>query len=352
MLARHLGDKVCPDDGYSVCYFFFKDDFADQKTAKSALCCIMHQAFVQRPDLISDDVLKRFDRDGERLFTTFETLWELLTEIASKPPGSSQGGLLYVLNAVHECSNRIVLLKALSRLYATTTKTSWLKFLVTSRPYLAIRTELHTLERAQPTIHLSGESEEEVDKISHEIAIVVKQRIDQIAQRFQLSGLLRKELSVKMSTFPNRTYLWAYLAFADIEHGNYLSAEDLRRRIERISPTIEEAYDKILSRSEDSEQVRRILHLVLAAERPLILQEMATGLAFGSGSYRNLTELERDTLTSDQFRVSMREACGLFLIIVDERVYLMHQTAREFLIQTRNVAVGSTALPQHCSISN
>lgn len=55
VLARSLIDnelkKDAPSDR-SICHFFFKDDNAEQKSAKNALCAILHQLFTKMPHLI------------------------------------------------------------------------------------------------------------------------------------------------------------------------------------------------------------------------------------------------------------------------------------------------------------
>src|SRR5215472_2210584 len=43
VLSRYLIDRILPEDRRMVCYFFFKDDFEDQKSSLRALCTILHQ---------------------------------------------------------------------------------------------------------------------------------------------------------------------------------------------------------------------------------------------------------------------------------------------------------------------
>ena len=46
VLAKYLVDSVlATTESRTVCYFFFKDDFEDQKSIVSALSCILHQLF-------------------------------------------------------------------------------------------------------------------------------------------------------------------------------------------------------------------------------------------------------------------------------------------------------------------
>jgi ankyrin repeat domain-containing protein 50 len=67
VLAKYLVDSVLSTtESRTACYFFFKDDLEDQRTVVNALCCILHQLFMQKGILLSEAVLKRFNVDGEK----------------------------------------------------------------------------------------------------------------------------------------------------------------------------------------------------------------------------------------------------------------------------------------------
>jgi ankyrin repeat domain-containing protein 50 len=47
VLAKYLVDTMLPSiKSRTICYFFFKNDFEDQRSAVSALCCILRQFFM------------------------------------------------------------------------------------------------------------------------------------------------------------------------------------------------------------------------------------------------------------------------------------------------------------------
>lgn len=48
-------------------------------------------------------------------------------------------------------------------------------------------------------------------------------------------------------------------------------------------------------------------------------------------SHRSYNELELEP--EGRFRNTVRELCGLFVTIIDSKIYLLHQTAREFLVR-------------------
>ena len=75
---------------------------------------------------------------------------------------------------------------------------------------------------------------------------------------------------------------------------------------------------------------KRPLHIIVAAARPLTLREMALALTIRENhqSYNDL-----DLKSQDWFRENIRNVCGLFVTIIGSRICLLHQTAKEFLIQ-------------------
>ena len=87
---------------------------------------------------------------------------------------------------------------------------------------------------------------------------------------------------------------------------------------------------------------RTLLHIVLAATRPLTLQEMNVALTIGEtleGGEPCQSYSELDLEPAEPFRDKLRNLCGLFVRIIDSRIYLCHQTAKEFLISKNIVDV-------------
>ncbi|KAF2968452.1 hypothetical protein GQX73_g5073 [Xylaria multiplex] len=339
VLARYLVDDVFPPSATrTTCYFFFKDDFDDQRALEGALCCILRQLFIQRPALLSDEILESFREERDQLFASFHKLWDILIR-ATKT--TDHGEIICILDALDECLDQTRLAHALTQHYNKGKRTSTLKFLITSRPYLRIQRGFQTLEELHPTIHLNGESQEEVDKIAQEITISIKQRIEQLCKRLRLSLEEKQILHDELTTIDHRTYLWIYLVFAVIEEAVYFSKSDLRTIIHNLPPTVEEAYNDILRKSRYPDKARKILHIIVAADRPLYLEEMATVIAFQEGFHRRHENLERDLPSLDHLHTAIRETCGLFVVIQDSRVFLLHQTAREFLIQLSPKLLGA-----------
>ncbi|KAK8859739.1 ankyrin repeat protein [Apiospora arundinis] len=331
VLAKYLVDEVLASSATrTTCYFFFKDDFDDQRTVESALCCILHQLFTQKPDLLLDKFLDEYREDGDQICSSFGDLWRILTEAADH---YKEGEIICILDALDECVEQKRLAAGLTQLFSQGKGASKLNFLVTSRPIRDIRRGFQNLKDSQPTIHLSGDSIEEVDKIAREINLVIDRRIEELGKSQQLSMEEMRFLHQEITAISNRTYLWVHLIFPILEQDVFLSRAEMRARIHKLPRTVNEAYDRILRKSGDPDKARKVLQIIVAADRPLSLTEMAAALAFRGETHRCHRDLERDLSSPDGLRIAMRDTCGLFIVIQSSGIYLLHQTAREFLVR-------------------
>ncbi|KAI0407382.1 hypothetical protein F4802DRAFT_605555 [Xylaria palmicola] len=334
VLAKHMVDDVLHSTPMrTTCHFFFKDDFVDQTSSTTALCCILHQLFDQKPNLATREIREKFEANKGTLTKSFKSLWDILISVARD---RNAGEIICILDALDECkkNEQSQIATALCNLYdiernPEATRFS-LKFLLTSRPYVDIQRDFRKLENLLPTIHLSGEDQDEVDKISKEIDLVIKYRAKDLSERLRLEPDEQEILQDELTSVSNRTYLWVYLIFDYLANVVRITKKSLRADIHKIPQTIEAAYNKILCKSYDQEKAKRLLHIVVAAERPLSLNEMALALAIKESdqSYNDL-DLEPES----RFRDRVRGLCGLFVTIIDSRIYLLHQTAKEFLVR-------------------
>ncbi|KAH7329552.1 hypothetical protein B0I35DRAFT_487559 [Stachybotrys elegans] len=335
VLARHLVDDVLPPSaGRTTCYFFFKDDCEDQRTLDSALCCILHEIFHQNPNLLDKVFPASFKEDPSdvELFSNFGKLWELLIEAAKD---DMAGEIICILDALDECVDSSPLATALAKLYTKNTNGGGpqnLKFLITSRPYLRIQRDFRPLEQCQSVIHLSGESQEVAEQIQGEIATTIDLRIDKLCAELALGQREKDLLREELTAAPNRTYLWAHLMLDALDDAVFFSTSDLRAKIRTLPHTVGAAYESILRKSKDPARARRILGLVLAAGRPLHLEEVSAMLTFQPDSHNSLKDFESGRFSTNLMEVAIREACGLLLVVQDSYLYFLHQSARQFLV--------------------
>lgn len=341
VLSKFLADKeLQATRARSTCYFFFKDDNEDQKTATNALCALLHQLFSQKPELLGHAV-EVFNRNGEGLLKNIDLLWNLLATVSADPQA---GEIICILDALDECkeSELKMLLQKLCSFYEEQVRPSTkmtLKFLVTSRPLQYIADEFNDLSQKIPTIQLAGE--EETDQISSEINIVIENELARMQQKWQLSEPTIYALQQGFSKVKHRTYLWLKLVFELIRKDlNSVTRKGREKIFDTIPDSVNAAYTAILDKSTDKDQAKKLLQIVCAATRPLSVKEMSIAMSIQEDD-RTYEGIEIPSKEYSQRWI--RNLCGLFVSVVNGRVYLLHQTAKEFLIAQSDLSSSTVA---------
>ncbi|KAH7020752.1 ankyrin repeat-containing domain protein [Microdochium trichocladiopsis] len=323
VLLKHLVDTVLVAPNSAVCYFFFKDDFEDQKSIIGALRCLLHQLLLQRPELLTDNLIQKFKRD-QQLLSSASNLWDLLHNVAR---GVTVGNLVIVIDALDECvyDDRQVLMRLLVK-WSESASTSRVKILISSRLYNDISRGFHGVGSE---IHLSAENDSELEQISGEIDLVITHKLRNTAAYLGLEKKQQDILYQELTKVANKTYLWAYLVQDEIDKMFGTDPKSLRAAVQNLPRGVDAAYEKILSRSGQRENVMRMLSIIIAAAEPLNLLQLAQAWALTSEISRR-DELE--IMSETHMLRTIRGLCGLFVIVVEGRAYLLHQTAREFLL--------------------
>lgn len=240
-----------------------------------------------------------------------------------------------VLDALDECAepSRLPLINKLADFYSNLNIDIPLKFLITSRPNTAIQNEISRRRSLDlESIQLTGENETEINAIITEINLVIRARVEE----FRLLRSQRKirdnahlAIQKQLDQIDNRTYLWVALIFPELENNAGLAEKKLLKIIKIIPSTVDEADEKILAQSSDPTQAKKLLHIVVAAIRPLTIIEINVALSIQDGN-KSLDDCDLEPDAS--FRDTVRKLCGLFVRIQDSKVYLIHQTAKVFLL--------------------
>lgn len=315
----------------TVCYFFFMDGQEQRSRGTDALSAILHQLF-ENTALINC-ALPIYGRYGGKLRDAFSQLWEILAESAKD---SHAGEIVCVLDALDECEEvaRNQLIEKLIHFCSQEScqkSSSNLKFLVTSRPYDDLQQKFQRLSDVSTYIRFDGD--EKSQRIGQEINLVIDAKIPHLTGGFNEED--RKRISNRLKEMDNRTYLWLFLTIDIIERSpsRFRRKSDIDLLLSSLPSKISDAYERILSRSEDEDKARILFELIVAATRPLSLKEanMALAIATRSEDCRSQKDLELWPLQN--FTSTIQNICGLFVSVHDGRLFLIHQTAREFLIK-------------------
>ncbi|KAH8702324.1 hypothetical protein BGW36DRAFT_424603 [Talaromyces proteolyticus] len=349
VLAKSLIDDIfkISTPKLSICYFFFKDN-DEQNNLATALCAVLHQLFILQPQLLRH-ALPVWEKNQEKIQQEVEDLWKIFIAATSDPTSANT---VCVFDALDECQiqDQKHLIEKLQKCYtqpSSSSRRNWLKFLVTSRPYEEIQQVFQLVTKSFPQIHLRGEAEN--NQIHNEISLVAKIRVAELSEMFNLKAETQARLEKELLQMEQRTYLWLHLVIDDIRNRFQDSFKPDQESISLIPKSVSEAYEKILDHvtPEQEATVRTILQIIIGAQRPLTIQEMA--MALGVATSTQTRTAEEAGLNPEGLSERIRRLCGLFVFIKDSRIYLIHQTAREFLI---NNIPGSTRSKWYFKLSD
>lgn len=314
----------------TVCYFFFKDSQERRTQSTHALGALLHQLF-QDPDLIKHGLASHRNH-GKSLLEAFDDMWEILLKVANDPDA---GEIVCVIDALDECeqTSRLQLLDRIIAFYSQPdlkTTSTVLKFLITSRPYEDLDDRFQHLRNVSNYVRCDGD--EHSQQIGQEINIVIDAEIKDILPNHSQSD--QTLIANRMKSRGNRTYLWLFLTIDIIKssRSKYRKISSIEGLMNDLPIQIADAYEKILSRSSDEILARKLLQIIVAAREPLSLEEANIALALATQpACDSLDGL--DLWPSEDFAADIKKICGLLVTCYDDKIALIHQTAREFLLR-------------------
>jgi hypothetical protein len=211
-LGRHFVEEVLSSSSI-VCYYFFTADY-EHSHLSHAMCCILHQLFEQRPELISESVLAVLESKYEPQFILFIDLFEMLIDAVGKQVGE----VILLFDAIDKIANyeREELVNELVRRFEAAYIPSF-KVLFTSRSCSTTQISMQALENKHPSIHIRGDDPLPAYQISKDIGTYIRQRAYQLATRRCLLQHEHTFLLGQLTSVLNKTYLWAEFVIDEIE---------------------------------------------------------------------------------------------------------------------------------------
>ncbi|KAF5613591.1 ankyrin repeat domain protein [Fusarium subglutinans] len=129
----------------------------------------------------------------------------------------------------------------------------------------------------------------------------------------------------------------AHLTLDLIERQLDISKEKVIDITSHLPQNVNEAYERILCRTFSKEKATRMLHLIIAADRPLTVGEMIVALELQQ-HHQSIDDIEIEP--EGRFREKIRDICGL-VTVSESRIFLLHQTVKEFLISINHAEPAS-----------
>ncbi len=321
-LLEYLGTgEFTPSLRTTLCYFFCDEKIDTQRDGTAILRSLTHQLLIRRRSLIKH-VKSAYDIQGPQFDRNFGELWRLFTAIASD---KRVGPISVIIDAIDECEEitRERLLNGVSKLIGKSrsagSNTPCIKFLVTSRPLSGRQytTNLLQIDPAQ-------------NHTEQDLRLVIQAKVEGIVQRTRCKPDARAYLENALYSKADRTFLWVTLVLDLLEKSFLASQTDFKRIIDELPLTLTATYERFLHGISLKHQPlgTRLLHLLVGSSRPLTLEEMRILVAI-KGHHHTLVAVEEDA--QPNIRITIEGVLGPLVRIWDSRIYLLHQSLKEFL---------------------
>ncbi|KZL79415.1 ankyrin repeat protein, partial [Colletotrichum incanum] len=326
VLSSFLVDSLSQESSDSiVCSFFFKAGIDSRHDGNQALCSLLHQLFVAAPDLVQVAMESYSSKDASSFTGDIESLWTILREAVTR---LAKRRVICVVDALDECSdgsrNRFIdQLVATFSSQCSPGKSAKLKFIVTSRPWPSIESRFQNLL----AIRLRGENESPA--LSKDVEKVIKHRAKELEKSSALSAEASSMVEKVLAEGADRTFLWVSLVFDSIERLQSRKLSSIEKSLVSLPSDLDQLYENALKTFVDRAASHRLLGIVLAAKRPLKLEELNIALSLGE-NITSIKTLEQELEPDAEYTV--KELGGFFVRIIDSTVFLVHQTARDFLL--------------------
>jgi hypothetical protein len=276
----------------------------------------------QQPSLASH-LRKKYDQAGSFLFEDANA-WVALSDIFTNIVQDPDLKMTYlVVDALDECFTDLP--KLFDIIVYTSSSSARVKWLLSSR------NELHTeqkLRSADEQTRLSLERKKNAEQIARAVNVYIDDKLSRLESledecvRDQVRDILRQKA--------NGTFLWVALVVQELERPE---SWDPLQVAEEAPPGLYQLYDRMVNRIQqltkrNSEICRLLLSTATVAYRPLHLPEMGS-LCGLSGQTSVLARNVRKIVAM----------CGSFLTIRDDQIYLIHQSAKDYLSDKERAAI-------------
>ncbi|OJJ66292.1 hypothetical protein ASPBRDRAFT_200936 [Aspergillus brasiliensis CBS 101740] len=345
-----------------VCYYFFVSDHNDDRAHMTALCAMLHQVYEKKrtSDLIKH-ALQTYETARSGLKNSFSKLWKILQTTAA-----AAGQIICVIDGLDECkpAARSELLNAIANLQSQNEQDDppFLKFLLTSSRQPSIEKGLQSMFENSSCLHIRGE--EAMSSIQSDIDIFIDAKINQLVEQlsrqygsYQEYKNWGKFMKRKLKGKGPRSYIFPSLVIKDLDSSGHFELDRLRRFADEIPSDLDQAYARILVGiiRPDQQDAMLLFHIVTGRGRAMSLRETKIALGIAHEIKKQSAKLSQSTLRDfdeGAFENELRTISRGFIRTAESMVYLIHATAKDYLIQgDSELDLPSDGTPQpwrHC----
>ena len=293
-------------------YFFCQATDSRINNAIAVLRGLLYMLVDQQPSLVSH-MQKKYDHVGKALFedtNAWITLSEIFTNVLQDP---SLNDTYIIVDALDECVTDLP--KLLSFVVQNSSLSSPAKWIFSSRNWPSIEKHFNAITKG---MRLSLELNE--NSVSAAVATYIQFKVDWLAKQNDYNYDTRDVVQQYLSLNANGTFLWVALVCQELSNA---WEWEVKEKLTTFPPGLDTLYKRMMDQIKNLPFCKQILSIVSTVYRPVTLGELSSFIHMPdgvSGKYEALSKI-----------IAL---CGSFLTLRGRTVAFVHQSAKDFLVQT------------------
>ena len=335
VLAKHVQDTLF-EEKQIVCSFFFKDQTKNQTSPRIALCKMMYD-LLQQLQRSNPNLIKMASSDlkflcKEKIQLNLDEFWKVLG-LASSLPGVPS--VTFIFDALDEADpdTRDNLSRHLSE-FSAKFPSARLRIMCTTRPSSNIWKD------SSEHFILEVEKDEAcLRSLEEDIGKVTQQKLEDFQRDFEfMSEEQNATLSSRLKKYNEQNYIFAQLCLKYLERKLRKSFEvDWEEIFASMPENVEGSYTKLLETVDphDHKMIQLIIQIMLAAARPLTVDEINIAVGLRTKSLEKCTRLQQARLRdSETFGNLLWTSCNFLFQPIGNYVHFVHQTVKDYLLSS------------------
>ncbi|KAK9860505.1 WD40 repeat-like protein [Penicillium brevicompactum] len=290
-------------NGANIAYFFCQDNTEGLNNSAAVLRGLIWMLVKQQPLLI--DEISEDSFEGENAWFGLQ---KVFVNILNNP---NLRKTYLILDGLDECTgNRHRLLQLLAKHSSAHANVKWI---ASSRNWPEIEQEL---EQAAET-KLQLELNEEV--LSKAVRSFIEFKVEDLRSKKREKPEIWNTVKDYMLENAQGTFLWVALVWENLKKVAWWKVQG---KLKEFPPGLDSIYDRMMSQimmSEDADLFKSVLSVCTTVLRPITLEEMMVYVDVPESSVEVLEDIVR--------------RCGTILSLQGNTVYLVHQSAKDFLLK-------------------
>ncbi|KAJ5456080.1 uncharacterized protein N7458_004344 [Penicillium daleae] len=316
--------KSAPET-HAVSFFFCQATDVRINHATSVLRGLISMMVDQQPILISH-VRKQYDKAGKQVFEDVNA-WEALSEILASILEDPLLRTTYlIIDALDECT--MGLYRLLEFVAQKSSAYPHIKWIVSSRNWPTIEETLDTLsQKTKLCLELNETS------VAKAVAIFINYKVQKLAEKKKYNNENRDAVFQHLSSNAHGTFLWVALVCKELTH---VSKRHVRKKLQDFPSGLDELYKRMLNQIrglDDAELCKSLLGVMTTVYRPITFDELMSCIDLPE-------DIAHDYAEAYESLEEIIGLCGSFLTIRGRTISLVHQSAKDFLLQEAEIFPG------------